>query len=112
VSALLGDYIVEPVLDVARITVADDVKFDDIVIDASAASGHQGNVVGVDYQRLHAALGKAIGGSLLTLSGHAAGQCRAAITRLMQRAQSLDDSLRLHEDDLLNLKTQLRTEFA
>jgi predicted GTPase len=108
----LSDYVIEPEVSVPGIELSDDAQFEDIVIGPDATTGHVRKVVGVDYQRLHAALGKAVQQHIVQLSGRAVGQCNASIEQLMQRAASLEDSLRKHEDDLLKLKAKLRADFA
>jgi predicted GTPase len=112
VSGQLGDYVIELEADVAALRLTDDAQFEDIVIAPSVATGHVRTVIGVDYQRLHAALGKAIHKYVVQLSSHAVGQCHASVKLLMQRAAGLEDSLRMHEDDLLRLKVKLRHDFA
>jgi predicted GTPase len=108
----LSDYIIEPEASLAEISLGDEAQFEDVLIEASAEDGRLRKIVGVDYQRLHAALGKAIRKQIVQLSSHAAGQCDASIRQLIQRVGSLEDSLRMHEDDLLRLKAKLRVEFV
>ncbi|SDR34948.1 50S ribosome-binding GTPase [Paraburkholderia fungorum] len=112
VNQRLGDYVIEPEASAAGIELGEDAQFEDIVIESDTTSGPIRKVVGVDYQRLHAALGKAIQQHIVQLSSHAVGQCNASIKQLMQRASSLQDSLQMHERDLLSLKATLRSDFA
>lgn len=112
VSQRLGDYVIEPETGACGIEPGDDARFEDIVIESDTTSSPTRKVVGVDYQRLHAALGKAIQQHIVQLSSHAVGQCDASIKQLMQRASFLHDCLQMHEDDLLDLKAKLRSDFV
>lgn len=112
VNQRLVDYVIEPEAGAGGIEPGDDAQFEDIVIGPDATTGHVRKVVGVDYQRLHAALGKAIQQHIVQLSGRAVAQCNASVKQVMQRASFLQESLRMHEDDLLKLKATLRADFA
>ena len=94
----LADYVIEPEAPLAGIRIDEDARFEE-------------HVVGVDYQRLHAALGKAIRKRILQLSSDAAEQGRASITQLMELANRLENSLRANQNDLLDLKQKLRSDF-
>jgi hypothetical protein len=107
---LLGDYRIEPDASLAHIRLDDDAGFDDIVVERAGANGPVREVAGVEYGRLHAALSQAIRECVLNLSGNAAQQCRASIARLMKRARRLEESLATHEEGLLDLKSQVRSE--
>ncbi|MGF6481638.1 GTPase [Paraburkholderia sp. JPY419] len=107
---LLGDYLIEPDASLARIELADDAGFDDIVVERTGADGLVREVAGVDYGRLHAALSRAIRECVLNLSNHAAQRCRASIARLTKLARRLEASLATHEEGLLDLKSQVRSE--
>ncbi|MEX3635617.1 dynamin family protein [Paraburkholderia sp. BR14320] len=107
---LLGDYVIEPDASLARIELAADAGFDDIVVERTSADGPVREVAGIDYGRLHAALSRAIRECVLSLSGHAAQRCRASITRLTKLARRLEASLATHEEGLLDLKSQVRSE--
>ncbi|MBB5420781.1 GTPase [Paraburkholderia atlantica] len=107
---LLGDYLIEPDASLARIELADDVGFDDIAVERTGANGPVSEVAGVDCGRLHAALSGAIRECVLSLSGHAAQRCRASIARLTKLARRLEASLAMHEEGLLDLKSQVRSE--
>ncbi|BBU32929.1 hypothetical protein BTHE68_66630 (plasmid) [Burkholderia sp. THE68] len=98
VDRQLDDYVVHTDSSLARIDLDDD-------------AGFQETTVGVDYQRLHAALARAIREQVLRLSSDAAEQCRASIKQLIARAGQLQDVLRAHETDLIDLKARLRSEF-
>lgn len=112
VNQQLSDYVIEPEACAAGIEPGDDAQYEDIVIESDSINGQARKVVGVDYQRLHAALGKAIHQHIVQLASRAVGQCNASVKQLMQRAECLDDSLRMHEDDLLRLKAKLRADFG
>ncbi|MBB5468565.1 hypothetical protein HDG32_004695 [Paraburkholderia sp. CI2] len=107
---LLGDYLIEPEASVATIELADDVGFDDIVVERAGTNGPVREVAGVDYGCLHAALSDAIRECVLSLSGHAAQRCRASIAQLTMLARRLEGSLATHEEGLLDLKSQVRSE--
>ncbi|WP_246391778.1 hypothetical protein [Paraburkholderia youngii] len=107
---LLGDYLIEPDASLARIELADDAGFDDIVVERLGGNGPMTEVAGVDYGRLHAALSRAIRECVLNLSNHAAQRCRASIAQLMKLARRLAASLATHEEGLLDLKSQVRSE--
>ncbi|KAK45142.1 hypothetical protein BG58_20610 [Caballeronia jiangsuensis] len=94
----LHDYVVEPDASLALIHLDDDVAFDD-------------TVAGIDYQRLHSALGSAIRQHILRLCRNAAAQCEASIERSNDRAARLQDVLQTHETNLIDLKDRLRAEF-
>ncbi|SAL48322.1 dynamin family protein [Caballeronia humi] len=98
-NTLLSDYCMEPDASLAEIKLDADARFEE-------------HVVGVDYQRLHAALGKAIRKRILQLSSDAAEQGRDSIAQLMVRANRLENSLRTRQNDLLHLKQKLRSEFS
>ena len=107
---LAGYVVVDPQASHAQIELDDDADFDEIVVERAAENGHQREVVGVDYARLHVALGKAIRESLLRLSSHSVEQCRASIARLQQGSGQLKSAMRARERDLLDLKRKLRAE--
>ena len=107
---LLDDYLIEPDASLSRIELADEVGFDAIVIERAGANGPVREVAGVDYGRLHAALSHAMRDCVQRLSGHAAQRCRASIAQLMKHARNLEASLATHEEGLLGLKTQVRSE--
>lgn len=111
VARQLSDYTVEPDTSLAEIKLDEDADFEDIVVEHPGADGHLRKVVGVDYQRLHGALGKAIRERILRLSSNAAQQCHASINLLMELAGYLETFLRANEMDLVNLKGRLRSEF-
>ncbi|MGF6728324.1 hypothetical protein OKW50_000405 [Paraburkholderia youngii] len=83
---------------------------DDIVVERTGADGLVREVAGVDYGRLHAALSRAIRECVLSLSSHAEQRCRASIAQLMKLARRLEASLATHEEGLLDLKSQVRSE--
>jgi adenylate kinase family enzyme len=107
---LLGDYVITPEVSLAQIKLDNDADFEDIVVGHPGASGDAREVAGIDYGRLHAALRQAIRECLLSLSGHAVQQCRASITRLTKLARHFEESLRAHEQQLLDLKREVRSE--
>ncbi|KXU87862.1 hypothetical protein CI15_14175 [Paraburkholderia monticola] len=107
---LLGDYLIEPDASLAHIKLDGEMAFDDIVVERTGAHGPVREVAGVDYGRLHAALTHAIRECVLRLSGHAAQRCRASIAQLMKLARRLEVSLATHEEGLLDLKSQVRSE--
>jgi predicted GTPase len=88
------------------------ISFEDIVIERTGPDGYRREIVGVDYQRLHAALSEAIRDHILRLARGVASQCEHSLKHLMQRAHSLETLLQTHEKDLLGLKRSLRSEFA
>lgn len=108
----LADYVITTDASLAMLTLDDDAGFDDIVVEHAGESRDRRQVVGVDYQRLHAALGKAIRESLLHLCSNAVEQCSASIEQLLQRSGNLRSVLKNHELELLELKRRLRSEFS
>ncbi|SPB15549.1 small GTP-binding protein [Caballeronia novacaledonica] len=98
IDARLHDYAVELDASLAPLHLDDDAVFEE-------------TVAGIDYQRLHAALSKAIRDHILRLCRDAAEQCHASIARLNDSAARLQDVLRTHEADLIDLKARLRSEF-
>ena len=108
----LADYVIEPEASLAEITLDANANYEDIVVEHAGVNGHLRKVVGVDYQRLHAALGKAIRQHVLRLSSHAAEQCHASIKQVIELAVRLENALRVHEKDLLDLKGKLRSQFT
>ena len=107
---LLGDYVIEPDATLAQIRLDGEAGFDAIVVERDDANGPVRELAGVDYGRLHAALTDAIRECVLSLSGHAAQRCRASIAQLMKLARRLEASLATHEEGLLDLKSQVRSE--
>ncbi|WP_322047309.1 dynamin family protein [Paraburkholderia sp. J67] len=98
----MGDYVFETDVSLAAITLNDDIHYESITVEA------QGQVVGIDYSRLYAALEAAIRTSLARLASDAAAQCRAALDRLAERAASLEAVIEQRERDLHDLKRELR----
>ncbi|KXU83599.1 hypothetical protein CR51_42415 [Caballeronia megalochromosomata] len=96
--ARLADYDIRQDTPPPRISLNDDADFED-------------TFAGLDYQRLHAALAKAIRQHILRLCHNTAEQCRASIGNLMDQAVQLHDVLLTHETDLIDLKVRLRSEF-
>ncbi|MCC8395152.1 50S ribosome-binding GTPase [Paraburkholderia sp. MMS20-SJTR3] len=107
---LLGDYVVVPDGSLARIELDAHVDFEDVVAQRVREDGRPSEIAGVDYTRVHAALTDAIRDCVLRLAADAAQQCRASITRVMKRAERLDEVLAQHEERLLALKSKLRSE--
>jgi tRNA U34 5-carboxymethylaminomethyl modifying GTPase MnmE/TrmE len=107
---VLSDYLIESDASLPRIELADGVGFDAIVVERAGANGPVREVAGVDYARLHAALSQAIRDGVLSLCGHAVQQCRASLAQLMKLARHLEASLATHEEGLLDLKSQVRSE--
>ncbi|WP_429299029.1 dynamin family protein [Paraburkholderia sp. GAS199] len=95
-----ADFVISLNPDAALIDPQHDDRFDEIAVDLS--------IVGVDYQRLHAALKTAIREQLLRLCSDAAGQVRASIGRLMESAERVEEWLGRQEQALLQVKGQLR----
>ncbi|RAR48676.1 GTPase SAR1 family protein [Paraburkholderia unamae] len=109
-NARLADYVITPDASLAPFSLDSDANFEDIVVDCTGADGPQREVVGVDYARLHAALGDAIQKHLRRLSRDSVEQCAAAIRRLVQAATQLEIALQSSERDLLDLKCKLRSD--
>ncbi|EEA02517.1 conserved hypothetical protein [Burkholderia sp. H160] len=107
---LLGDYLIEPDASLAQIRLDDDAGFDDVVIERADANGPVSEVAGVDFGRLHTALSHAIRECVLSLSVHAAQRCRGSIAHLTKLARRLEESLATHEERLLDLKSQVRSQ--
>ena len=93
----------------ARIELDGDADFEDVVFEDPGAAGNVSRVVGVSYERLYAALEKAMRKTLHRLSSEMAAQCRAAIERMMARAAGLEDMLGKSARDLSGLKRDLRS---
>lgn len=110
VNEQLAGYVVVPDALLARIELDREVDFDEIVVEHAEASGRLREVVGVDYARLHAALGKSIRQTLLRLCGHAVEQCRASINQLVHGSRQLENALQTCERELLDLRRALRSE--
>ncbi|MDE1180939.1 dynamin family protein [Paraburkholderia sp.] len=108
----LRDYAISTDAAIARIDMDDAMVFERIVVASPVDAGNAQQVVGVDYQRLHDALKKAIRASLIRLANDAAVQCRASIEQLAERAARLDNVLSLQAQGLNDLKTGLPAESA
>jgi len=106
---LLGDYVIAPEASVARIELDEAAASGGTVVEHSAAHGQLREVDGIDFGRVHAALSNAIRRSLLSLSGDAARRCRASIDRLLELARDLEESLKVHEEKLCELKREVRS---
>jgi predicted GTPase len=104
----LSDYAISPTASLAQIELDDDVGFEDIVVEHQGRIENSREVVGVAYERLYAALEAAIRRSLLRLSSDVAEQCQSSIRQLLELSERLEDSLRLHEHNLLGIKRELR----
>ncbi|NML29364.1 GTPase [Paraburkholderia antibiotica] len=111
---VLGDYAIVFDASLARIALDEKADFDEIVVERGAGGAVgiavASEVAGVDYGRLHAALGHAIRECLLSLVSHATQQCRASITRLTALARELEEILARNEERLLGLKSKVRSE--
>jgi hypothetical protein len=79
----------------------DDANFEDIVVEHPRANGRPLKVVGVDYRRLHAALGKATHRHVASLVSNPAEKCHASIKQSMEIAGRLKNSLRVHKKYLV-----------
>jgi tRNA U34 5-carboxymethylaminomethyl modifying GTPase MnmE/TrmE len=104
----LADYAISPAVSLAQIELDDDVGFEDIVVEHPGRIENSREVVGVAYERLYVALEKAIRERLLQLSNDVAGQCQASIRQWLELSEGLKDSLRIHEQSLLDIKRELR----
>lgn len=111
VDTHFGDYVIELDASLAEMQLDDDADFEEIVVEHPGEGGRLREVIGIDYQRLHAAFGKAIRAHVLHLSSDVASQCQASVEHLMERAQKLEDSLRAQQEGLFELKRKLRAEF-
>ncbi|KAK43471.1 hypothetical protein BG58_32195 [Caballeronia jiangsuensis] len=83
----------------------------ELQLDVPVWSGDGDERFALDYQRLHEALTKAIGNLVLRLSGEVVGQCRTALSRFEKLTQGLEACFLTHEETLLFLKRNLRSEF-
>jgi hypothetical protein len=102
VDTLLRDYDIDlSVLD-TKVEIENDVAFED---------GQADERIAVDYQRLHDALAKAIRKFVVRVADKAVGQCRSALLQLDKLTQGLEASLSTHEEELLVMKSNLRSEF-
>lgn len=106
--AQLADYEIGLDATLARIRLDGEAGFEDIVVEADG----QLQVAGVDYQRLHAALEKAIHRNLLRLSAQVAEQCKAALEGLHQQVTDMQASLHVRANALLELQQELRAQHA
>jgi hypothetical protein len=104
----LADYEFGIDATLARVRLDGEAGFEDIVVEADG----QLQLAGVYYQRLHAALEKAIHQNLLHLSAHVAGQCKAALEDLRQQVIDIRATLHVRTNDLLELQRELRTQDA
>jgi GTPase SAR1 family protein len=107
---LLGDYVIAPDASLARIELDDAAALGGTVVEHSEVDGQLREVDGVDFGRAHAALSNAIRGCLLSLSSDAARRCRASISRMLELARYLEESLKIHEERLRDLKREIRSE--
>jgi predicted GTPase len=105
------EYIIEMDASPGEMQLDDDADFEDIVVEHAGDAGRLREVIGIDYQRLHAAFSKAIRDHVLRLAGNVASQCQASVGHLIERAQRLEDALNLQQEGLLDLKRKLRAEF-
>jgi predicted GTPase len=105
----LADYVISPAVSLAQIELDDDVGFEDIIVDLPGDIEHSREVVGVAYERLYIALEKAVRENVLRLSSDVTGQCKASIRQLFELSDGLEDSLRIHQHNLLDIKRDLRT---
>ena len=109
-GARLAGYVIATELIGARVELEVQTDFEDIVVEYASADGPVREVVGVDSQRLHAALRKTIRDNVLRLSRLVATECRASIERLQQSSELLSNVLDLRDQDLQDLKRRLRAE--
>jgi GTPase SAR1 family protein len=105
----LADYSIALDASLTQVRVVDEIKFDDIVVNPEGNPKLR-ELVGVDYQRLHAALSTAIRESVILQSRMLGDQCRASIAGLINSATCLENSLRANEQALLDLKRALRDQ--
>ncbi|MFT4064831.1 dynamin family protein [Paraburkholderia sp.] len=107
---LLGDYVIAPEVSLARFELDDVADFDGIAVGHPGADGQVCEVAGIDFGRLHAALSNAIRECLLRLCSDAARRCRASIARLTALTRGLEEALKVHEEQLRELKRKVRSE--
>ncbi|SMG42952.1 50S ribosome-binding GTPase [Paraburkholderia susongensis] len=103
-----ADYVIAIEAALAEISFDDKADFESIALTHPEADVRE--IVGVDYQQLHAALKQAIHANLSRLSSDAGKQCHASIEQLMELAERLKNVLSLHAQDLSGLKSELRAE--
>jgi predicted GTPase len=104
----LADYSISPASSLARIELDGEVGFEDVVVEHPGRNEDSREIVGVAYERLYVALDKAIRESVLRLSSDVAGRCQASIRQLLELSEGLENSLQAHEQNLLDIKRELR----
>lgn len=70
----------------------------------------QRRVVGVSYEKLHAALESEVKAHLPKLVAHAVGQCQFSVQQVMSGVMRLEDIIRTHEKGLESLKKEVRND--
>ncbi|MFT3755685.1 MAG: 50S ribosome-binding GTPase [Pseudoxanthomonas sp.] len=103
VGELLADYMVETDASLAEIPADAAFAYEEHAVEIDGRR----EVIGVDYQRLHAALEQATHGSLSRLAAQAAGQCRASIQQVGEAATRLQEGICAREQALAGLKSDI-----
>lgn len=104
----LGDYAPVPLEGHGEIDLGDDVRFDDLVMEADGAR----EIVGVDYARVYVALEKQIRVRLAQLTDVMMDRCRASLGALIAGVAGLEGGMRAHEETLRAMKLELRADPA
>jgi predicted GTPase len=102
VDTLLRDYAINLSVLNTELEIESGAPFEDLQVDEGIA---------VDHQRLHGALTEAIRNLVVRLSNEAVSQCRSALSQLEKLTEKLEASLCTHEEELLVMKRNLRSEF-
>lgn len=97
---VLGDYALEDEVVAAPVEPGEGVGYDAVTL--------EGEVIDIDYARLHAALKEALATRLATLADDAADQCRASLQALLEGMERLQAVLAASETDLARIKRELR----
>jgi adenylate kinase family enzyme len=92
----------------AHMELNDNARFEDIVIE----TGRVQEVIGVDYQKLHSALKKALIACVIELAKEVTRQAHASLNQILDQTAQLDDVLIESRERLMALKEELRSNTA
>lgn len=101
-----NDCATAPNESLAKISLKEDLGFDNLVVD----DGDHRHVVGVDFSYLYTELEKQVRSRTLRLADFALEQCKLTVSGLIERAARVEDLIRARESELFELKAELRTE--